>query len=68
MGVSSTGIGMAPDVQEKAITPYFTTKESGKGSGLGLSPNYSPDFGYFLRAHWIGRVDGGVLIRSFGVR
>jgi CheY-like chemotaxis protein len=28
---------MAPDVQEKAITPYFTTKESGKGSGLGLS-------------------------------
>jgi len=37
LSVSDTGIGMAPDVQEKAITPYFTTKESGKGSGLGLS-------------------------------
>lgn len=35
--VTDTGVGMSPDVLEKAITPFFTTKEAGKGSGLGLS-------------------------------
>jgi len=27
-----------------------------------ISPNYSPDFGYFRQARWVGRIDGGVLI------
>ncbi|MEM6677170.1 MAG: response regulator [Pseudomonadota bacterium] len=35
--VSDTGIGMAPNVLEKALDPYFTTKQEGEGSGLGLS-------------------------------
>jgi PAS domain S-box-containing protein len=37
ISVSDTGGGMTPDVQDKALTPFFTTKEAGKGSGLGLS-------------------------------
>ena len=37
LSVSDTGIGMTPDVLDKAVTPFFTTKEAGKGSGLGLS-------------------------------
>lgn len=30
------GPGIAEDVQEKIFMPFFTTKEMGKGSGLGL--------------------------------
>ena len=37
LSISDTGIGMTPDVQEKVVTPFFTTKEAGEGSGLGLS-------------------------------
>jgi signal transduction histidine kinase/CheY-like chemotaxis protein len=38
--LSDTGIGMAPDVLAQAFEPYFTTKEAGLGSGLGLSQVY----------------------------
>ena len=35
--VSDTGHGMAPDVLGKIFDPYFSTKEPGEGTGLGLS-------------------------------
>jgi PAS domain S-box-containing protein len=38
--VSDTGHGMTPEVRRLAIEPFFTTKETGKGSGLGLSSVY----------------------------
>lgn len=38
--VTDTGIGMTPEVAGKAGEPFFTTKEHGKGSGLGLAQAY----------------------------
>jgi len=35
--VSDTGEGIADDVKDRIMEPFFTTKEVGKGSGLGLS-------------------------------
>ena len=35
--VSDTGTGIAPEIQERIFDPYFTTKEVGKGTGMGLS-------------------------------
>jgi signal transduction histidine kinase/CheY-like chemotaxis protein len=34
--VEDHGIGMTPDVLNQALDPFFTTKEVGKGTGLGL--------------------------------
>jgi len=35
--VRDTGHGMAPGVLEKIFDPYFTTKQKGKGTGLGMA-------------------------------
>ncbi|MCB2183618.1 MAG: PAS domain-containing protein [Desulfobulbaceae bacterium] len=35
--VADTGIGIAPDAIGKIFDPYFTTKEIGKGTGMGLA-------------------------------
>jgi CheY-like chemotaxis protein len=38
--IADTGTGMPPEVLERATEPFFTTKETGQGSGLGLSQVY----------------------------
>jgi CheY-like chemotaxis protein len=35
--VSDTGHGMTPEILERIFDPYFTTKGSGEGTGLGLA-------------------------------
>ncbi|MCI0664784.1 MAG: PAS domain S-box protein, partial [Acidobacteria bacterium] len=35
--VSDTGIGMSPELIDRAFEPFFSTKSQGQGSGLGLS-------------------------------
>ncbi len=49
-----TGVGMSEEVVARACEPFFTTKEVGKGSGLGLA-----------QVHGLARQSGGGLrIRS----
>jgi PAS domain S-box-containing protein len=35
--VSDTGAGIAPEIMDSIFEPYFTTKELGKGTGMGLA-------------------------------
>jgi PAS domain S-box-containing protein len=40
LSVTDEGTGIAPEHLEKVMEPFFTTKDVGKGSGLGLSMVY----------------------------
>jgi PAS domain S-box-containing protein len=37
IAVADTGAGMAPKLLERIFEPFFSTKDTGKGSGMGLS-------------------------------
>jgi signal transduction histidine kinase/CheY-like chemotaxis protein len=41
LSVSDDGEGMSTDVRERIFEPFFSTKESGVGSGLGLATVYA---------------------------
>jgi two-component system, NtrC family, sensor kinase len=36
LSVEDTGVGMTPEVMGRIFTPFFTTKDEGRGTGLGL--------------------------------
>jgi len=40
LSVQDTGCGMSKQIQSKIFNPFFTTKEQGKGTGLGLASVY----------------------------
>jgi len=54
--VADTGTGISPDNLEKVMEPFFTTKEVGKGSGLGLSMVY----GFAKQSDGVFRIDSEV--------
>ncbi|UPT75565.1 MAG: PAS domain-containing protein [Elusimicrobiota bacterium] len=40
LSVADTGTGMTPEVKSHLFEPFYTTKEKGKGTGLGLATVY----------------------------
>jgi len=52
--ISDTGIGMSPEICKRAFDSFFTTKEIGKGTGLGL----------FISRNLVREVDGTVELES----
>ncbi len=52
--ISDTGIGMSPEIRKRAFDSFFTTKEIGKGTGLGL----------FISHNLVTEVDGTVELES----
>jgi signal transduction histidine kinase/integral membrane sensor domain MASE1/ActR/RegA family two-component response regulator len=56
MTLSDTGTGMRAEVQARAFEPYFTTKEVGLGSGLGLSQVY----GFVQQSGGAARIEGEI--------
>lgn len=54
--VADSGVGMSDEVQSRAFEPFYTTKEPGRGTGLGLSQLYG----------FMQQSEGGVSIRSRG--
>jgi signal transduction histidine kinase/CheY-like chemotaxis protein len=40
LSVIDTGVGMTPEIMARAFEPFFSTKGTGRGTGLGLSTVY----------------------------
>ena len=40
LSVSDNGTGMSPETRRRLFEPFYTTKETGQGTGLGLSTAY----------------------------
>lgn len=50
--VEDNGVGMSENIQKDIFTPFFTTKEPGQGTGLGLSMSFELARKYDGRLHF----------------
>jgi hypothetical protein len=72
LSVTDTGTGIAPEVRERMFQPFVTTKETGKGTGLGLATVLSIVQASKGRINVVSQVDQGTTFevsfaRCFGL-
>jgi two-component system cell cycle sensor histidine kinase/response regulator CckA len=60
VSVTDTGVGMTPETVERIFELFFTTKEVGKGTGLGLAQVY----GFVSAAGDFIRVESAIGVRT----
>jgi PAS domain S-box-containing protein len=65
LAVADTGVGLTPQVKARLFEPFFTTREEGQGTGLGLATSWTivTAAGGFIRAE--GEPGAGATFRIF---
>ncbi len=68
ISIKDTGIGIPPENLEHLFEPFYTTKEVGQGTGLGLSMVYGTlrQAGGFIFAHSDGEGKGAIFTLYLG--
>lgn len=63
--IKDDGVGMTPEVMERAFDPYFTTKEEGEGIGIGLSVVNKIILNYGGYTHLYSEVNKGTKVSIY---
>lgn len=65
ISVRDSGKGMSVEQQRKIFEPYYTTKELGKGTGLGLASVYGTIIGHKGAIEVFSKIDEGSVFHLF---
>jgi len=65
VSVTDTGVGMLPEVSDKAFEPFYTTKPAGVGTGLGLAMVYGLMKQHAGMVHIYSECGGGTTVRLY---
>jgi len=65
IAVQDNGKGMSEEVRSRAMEPFFTTKEAGRGTGIGLASAYKVADRYGGALYIQSRLGKGTTVRFF---
>jgi C4-dicarboxylate-specific signal transduction histidine kinase len=61
--VADNGKGINPDILDRIFDPYFTTKDVGKGTGMGLTEVFNAMIQFGGKVTAAGNTSGGAVFR-----